>query len=335
MTSLDGQWWTESDDDSSIEPEAVIEDWVKHPVSELWAEWKSSNKKQKSNFDFEAHKERFTSYLQELAAEPHCLDVFTNGREMACTCMKDLNMEDDQVARVVAALMKFATKTKLERDNMVAEWIRYAEAHQKNGGGLMVYLLPGGNQLICQHALARVCGMKARAWKSLRKKVREGKSLEHGLAGRAGNRQNDAGRDLIDAFLSRLEEQGAPRATRLVRYLNKDGNLVQETWDDDLDVIDLPSSCTRLGLYKQFIAELGWRYVYDPKNRIIDKVAIEGMEKDASDEIELPSIRTFLRHWEQFFPKMRIQRHAADICDECFVFANQVRYKQRLTGKEG
>ena len=92
---------------------------------------------------------------------------------------------------------------------------------------------------------------------------------------------------------------------------------MQETQDDDVDVIDLPSSCTKLGLYKSFLAERGWQFLFDPKNRIIDKLPIEGMEQAPTDPDDLPSIMTFLTHWEKHFPKMKIQKHAADIFCVC------------------
>jgi hypothetical protein len=111
--------------------------------------------------------------------------------------------------------------------------------------------------------------------------------------------------------------------------------LVQETRDDDVDVVDLPSNCTKLGLYKALLAERGWKYIYNPKGRVTDKIPIEGMKQEPDDPSFLPSMTSFLHYWENHYPKMKIQKHAADICDECFVFANQVRYRQCFTGKEG
>jgi hypothetical protein len=334
LAGLDAGIALTSEDGSSASD--ISEEWTKHPVAVLWGEWKASSKKGKSTFDFQPHHDAFCSYLRELAAEPHCLDVFVTGRGRSCTCMHDAKLEvEAELERVVSALLKFSTKTKLDRNYIMAEWIRYADAHQEKGASLKAYLLPGGNNLICQHAIARVCGMKSYAWRGLCKKVRSGKTLEHGLSGKSSNNRNLVAREWIDEFLARLEEQGAPRATRLVRFINKEGNMVQETRDDDVDVIDLPSNLTKLGLYKQFIGERGWKYLYDPKNRVIDKVPIDGMVQDPADPSDLPSITTFLSHWDCFFPKMRIQKQAADICDDCFVFANQVRYRQRLTGKDG
>jgi hypothetical protein len=328
---------TEPSNNSSSDSEDVIDDIARHPISFLWKQWKRSNKKERQEFDFDGYRHLFDVYLQEIQNEPHCIDVFHTGRERKCTCMRDLKFDEstDELERVVNALIRFGMKTKLERNQLMGEWIRYAEAYQGDTKRLLCYLLPGGNQFICQHALARVCGMKSYAWRGLCKKVRAGQSLEHGLVGKKSNRSNSDVNEWMDCFLSNLEEQGAPRATRLVRFINKDGNSVQENRDDDDNLIDLPPHCTKLGLYKQFIAERGWRYIYDPKNRILDKVAIEGMEQEPTDPSFLPSVKTFLLYWQKNFPHMRIQKASADICDECFVFANQVRYKERATGKEG
>jgi hypothetical protein len=310
----------DSSDNTSEDGSDLIEDWAKHPVSLLWKDWKKASKREKKTFDYESYRDEFSSYLEGLQEGPFCLDV--KGRALTCTCMKDLNMGADEKERVLTGLVKFATKTKVERNYLIAEWIRYSDCLK--GDATKRFLLPGGTKPICQHAISRVCGMKSYAWHGLCKKVRTGASLEHGLVGKSPNRVNTDVHDLIASFLTRLEEQAAPRATRIVRFLNRDGNMVQESRDDDVDVLDLPSHCTKLGLYNQFIAERSWQYVYDPKNRILDKVAIADVDQDPDDPAFLPSIKTFLKHWEDHFPKLRIQKAAADICDECFVFANQV-----------
>jgi hypothetical protein len=321
-----------SDSSGSV---SLIDDWAKHPVSVLWKDWRSCNKTQKRNFDWHFHEESFSTYLTELQAEPHCQDVFRTGRDRNCTCMNTMDLEGEELKSVVAAFLKFSTKTKLERNEIIADWIRYADAHRSIGSGKKAFLLPGGKQLICQHAIARACGMKSYAWRGLCKKVRAGEALDHGLTGKLSNRISTEAHCWLEDFLTRLQEQGAPRATRLVRFINGEGKMVVETRDDDEDVIDLPAHCTKLGLYKLFVAEHGWKFLYDPKNRIIDKIPIEGVEQNPEDPTYLPSLKTFLNHWEINFPKMKIQKSAADICDECFVWANQVRYKQRLTGKVG
>jgi hypothetical protein len=320
---------------SPINSEDEIDDVAKHPVSCLWKAWKGSNKRERKSFDFQPFRASFATYLSDVRGEEYCYDVFHGRTQLTCTCMSTMPLEGDELEKVVSALVSFSTKTKLERNYLLADWIRYARCSQDSGKGPKAYLLPGGNHFVCQHALSRVCGMKSYAWRGLCKKVRDGVALDHGLTGKDSNRANLEAQVWMDSFLSRLEEQAAPRATRTVRYLNKDGNYVQEVRDDDIDWVDLPSHCTRRGLYNQFVAERGWKFIYDPKNRILDKVAIDGMEQNPDDPSALPSINSFKAYWDKHFPKMKIQSAAADICDECFVFANQVRYRQRLTGKEG
>jgi hypothetical protein len=213
---------------ASSDSEDEIDDMAKHPVSSLWKAWKGSNKKERKNFDFEPFKDMFETYLKEVQQEEFCYDVFHTKQQVTCTCMSSMPLIGEELDRVVSALLRFSIKTKLERNYLLAEWIRYGRCFQGAGRGTKAYLLPGGNHFICQHALSRVCGMKSYAWRGLWKKVRDGIALDHGLTGKDSNRASLESQEWIDSFLSRLEEQGVPRATRMVRYLNKDGNFMQE-----------------------------------------------------------------------------------------------------------
>ena len=315
--------------DNEIEDDG--DDWVEHPVVSLWNSWKKTPVKKRQNIDLSPHREAFHAFFLEMKEEATCKDVNQTGRLTNCTCMHDLILPVDQV---VIYMVRFSTMTKVERRKIIAEWIRYADAFQFRGGNRH-YLLPGSHYPICQHAMARLVGLKSYAWRGLCQKVRNGDDLNHGLFGKEGNKSDSQALELVDSFLFELQEQGQPRATRVVRYLNKEKQYVQELRDENENVIDLPSHCTRLGLYKEFCRKHGWMYLYDPKNRILDKVPIEGAMQDPSDVNDLPSIKTFVARWDDKFPHMRIQKAAADICDDCFRFANQVRYRQNLTGKEG
>lgn len=99
---------------------------------------------------------------------------------------------------------------------------------------------------------------------------------------------------------------------------------MQEIQDDDVDAIDLPSHCTKLGLCKQFVAKRGWKFHYNPKKQIIDRAPIGRMVQDPDNPSLPPSIKPFGSYWDEHFPKMKILSAAADNCNECFVFANQV-----------
>jgi hypothetical protein len=72
-----------------------------------------------------------------------------------------------------------------------------------------------------------------------------------------------------------------------------------------------------------------WKFKCVPKGYILDRVAIEGVEQ--ADRI--PGWRTFQHYWEKNFPKMGIPKSGQDIFDKCYVFANQIRCRQRNTGR--
>ena len=162
FTDSDSSDWSTSSESNAIP--VVQDEWEEHPVIVLWREWNAGKKVEKANFDFQAHKDKMSSFINGIVEEPSCLDVFVTGCRRKCTCMHELTgkLEGDKLERVVEALLKFGTKTKLEQNVLVGKWIRYADAHQGKAGFKVfkVYLLPGGNDLICQHALARVCGLK-------------------------------------------------------------------------------------------------------------------------------------------------------------------------------
>ena len=59
----------------------VQDEWEEHPVIVLWREWNGSKKVEKANFDFQAHKDKMSSFINGILEEPSCLDVFVTGRE--------------------------------------------------------------------------------------------------------------------------------------------------------------------------------------------------------------------------------------------------------------
>jgi hypothetical protein len=144
----------------SIDSDDGIDDIAKHPISCLWKAWKGSNKKERKSFDFQPFRESFQTYLAEVRGEEFCYDVFHRKQQLMCTCMSTMPLEGDELEKVLLALIIFSTKTKLERNYVLAEWIWYARCLQDLGKGPRAYLLPGGNHFVCQHALSRVSGIQ-------------------------------------------------------------------------------------------------------------------------------------------------------------------------------
>jgi hypothetical protein len=213
---------------ATSDSEDEIDNMAKHPVSSLWKACKGSNKKERKTFDFEPFRESFETYVKEVQQEEFCYDVFHTKQQVTCTCMSSISLVVEELDRVVLALVQFLIKTKWERNYLLAGWIWYERCFQRAGRGTKAYLLSGGNHFVCQHALSRVCEMKSYSWRGLWKKVCDGIALNHGLTGKDSIRASLESQEWIDAFLLRLEEQGVPRATRMVWYLNKDGNYMQE-----------------------------------------------------------------------------------------------------------
>jgi hypothetical protein len=70
----------------------------------------------------------------------------------------------------------------------------------------------------------------------------------------------------------------------------------------------------------------GWEVTLDNTGRVITKTEIAGQPQLIKKPTSWPAFLTF---WEDHFSKVVIQRSSEDICDECFVFANQHRYGER------
>lgn len=322
----------ESDDDDEDEV-------LSHPVHVLWNNFKKVKKSDKKAFDFSPYRIRFNDFLSTLQLEESCRDVYVPKRHCKCTCLKDLTLDIVDTHGFCNYMVTYSTKKECDRKDILVEWIKYAHAREgealsgKYAYTLHCFLLPGTTrQLICTHALARIVGKNKDAWGTVSNAAKFGYSLTHGLVGQAGNRVMVDSEKVMSDYLSELQELGAPRATRIVRILTADGLTTKtELRDDDVELIELPNHVSQFGYYKRLVAKLGWRYEYDPKGRIINRAPIEGV-----DQAEVvPGWRTFIRLWKKEFPKMVIPKAGEDICDKCYQFANQIKYKQRRSGKEG
>ena len=65
---------------------------------------------------------------------------------------------------------------------------------------------------------------------------------------------------------------------------------------------------------------------------MIDKrfVGAGGDEDAEDDSFEPPSWPHFLSFWNRFYPKLVIANPAEDICNQCYIFANQHKYSGSL-----
>ena len=97
---------------------------------------------------------------------------------------------------------------------------------------------------------------------------------------------------------------------------------LQSNWrEDDEDVLELPSSMTKRGLYKRFLKErIGIIQVLEAKCRVVG-VRMEDSDTEVPDLY--PSWRSFNRHWVKHWSKLIIAKPREDVCDDCWRYANE------------
>ena len=271
-------------------------------------------------------------HLELLMMLPTCYYVSKTNTPSACTCMCDPRPSQDTLRKAAKYLLDFATLAKDEQQSMLIQWIKYADNQQailigrSHKEQTRVYLLPGTTHRICRNACQRMVGYGSRAWGTCRKFAEDNVSPfnKHGLVGRKGveaNRSDGAMNGLMDVYFERMCHVGTPRATRQVRLLS--GLL--ELRDSEDKLIELPSHMTKLHVYKRFVQEQGWLLKYDAKKRIIERLPMEGAE-----QLSYPSERLFIKHWQANFAHLVPQKARADVCGDCYIFANRHRYICKL-----
>ena len=173
--------------------------------------------------------------------------------------------------------------------------------------------------------------------------MKKNKVPVHGLKGKESNNNNlhHGYTFVLKMFFDMLETLAVPRATRVVRTLVK-GEGKEETnpstvrvelRDDDTDVLELPSSMTKRGIYARFLKDhCGIVQVLDARSCVI-AVRPNGPDDHVPDCY--PSWRSFNRHWERFYPKLVIARPREDVCEDCWKYANSFRFRKRGVGSEG
>jgi hypothetical protein len=151
----------------------------------------------------------------------------------------------------------------------------------------------------------------------------------HGLAGKAPTWAKSASRVSCDEglklFFEDLKHEAEPHATRVVRERTQVGLR-----DDDIDLIELPSSMTKRNLYHQFCYGRGYKMRVSANGSYGHLSEAEQREGDPDDEswpegsIPLPicSYGYFWVFWKKHYPKLAIRPPSRDTCDECFQYSN-------------
>jgi hypothetical protein len=270
-------------------------------------------------------KAQLRNWFNNIACTSGCIDNKNKGRTNNCTCLMEAAgvLDGETVASVVDYLYEFGLLEREEQRTLLKEWIKYAEASQmllKRADRKKVYMLPGATLLICKDALCRLLGMGHDAWTSCVKISRENLPPTHGLKGQAGNRRDFELEAILSAYFCKQSELALPRATMIVRDFVR-GEVQLELRNEDVDVRELPSHFTRKGMYNQLVQELGWKFHYDKKGRIIRKEPIADTEQQKT-----PSWFMFYNFWKRNYPKLVVATAREDVCNQCFIYANQHKY---------
>lgn len=298
------------------------------PVGGNFKAWDKTPKAERETFDHTFWTDQHLAFLQWMTGRK-CLDIYAN-RPTRCSCLQAIDEEDLYESAVY--LEDFSLKKKQERQQLVIEWMKYADAMKKEieldprRTASRTFLLPGtSTALICSNACARIIGFGRSTWTTVRKAFETKQPPTHGLTGKESNRAKNTGYDaLLREFFDRLEEMATPRATLEVRELVGDKVNVSLK-ESDTEKKELPPYMTKLGLYKQLSKECNQELVFNNRNKVVEKIR----KRDAK---QCPDWHTFRSFWEKEYSHIVIPKPREDICGDCHKFANlhkSLLYKQQ------
>eukprot|EP00957_Ditylum_brightwellii_P079690 6059344-Ditylum_brightwellii.AAC.1 len=136
----------------------------------------------------------------------------------------------------------------------------------------------------------KIIGWGRWQWNSLRKKPKQDLTAPiHGAVGKQSNNskywmEHDI---MMCTFFNKIEALSSPRATQIVCVVSREGdNEELDIHDGDEELTELPSHVTKHCLYKNFVAEHGWKYYSRSKG----KVSLAGMEGEQQSKDKAPVI---------------------------------------------
>jgi hypothetical protein len=286
-------------------------------------------------------------YVNALAALPKCMNATSRGQAVAtgCDCLHKHVQNNPRLAgRVALAVANFTVKPRAERIQTLITWIQYADilasvmAHRRRQFLLIETKIEEDNleeadeeddepcfanqaKLVCQSSLMRLLGIGPDAWKTVNLASATNTVPVHGLTGRSSNyAMGDATTTSLQAFFEGLKDHACPRATRFVR--TESGF---ELRDDDVEVMELPTSWTKRAVFARWLDECGWRIKTDSIGRTTMSEK-EGVAVAA--RVAYCSWPFFVSFWKTNYGYLIVPKSREDICGDCFIFMNAHKYKQ-------
>ena len=142
-------------------------------------------------------------------------------------------------------------------------------------------------------------------------KLQDGTSVTHALQGQVSNHADTGMQQHLQEFFDKMSGHAVPRATRIVRQhvvgakddqvddrsdSDADDQVIESLRDSDINLVKLPPSFTKRGMYKGFLLEhLGWKIKWDSTGRVQSTTPVDGMEQVKP----IPSWGTFVGYWKE------------------------------------
>jgi hypothetical protein len=193
---------------------------------------------------------------------------------------------------------------------------------------------PSSSFFICKHAYFALLAMKKGTYTTLRKSIQvTNEQPEHRLTGKVSNNALKATlQACLCVFFEEMIELGSPRATRFIRM-----EVGMEVRDCDDEMLELPSSFTKRGLYVRFCKEIGYKarlkndngqyeYVVEEMDLIPEEETVVNGNVVTTKILKPPSFATFLAFWFRNYAHVVIPKAREDVCNDCFVLSNSFRY---------
>jgi hypothetical protein len=285
-------------------------------------------RKKAPNSSSEVHyKNEIRLFLERQQEAGACVDKKHAERDSNCACVFDLEVSEEEATNIEAYLYSFALLERTEQQTLIIEWIKYGEnigrgLMRGDPRRLMKYLLPGTQRLICKEALTLLLGYGQVAWQTVETMAKKNVAPQHGNTG-LQNAKNIWQEVALEEFFKELLLQAHPRATVVIRDLVQ--GRVQTELRNEGDQVDLPAHMSKRGLYAKLVSEMGWIFEYDSKGTLIGKKQIVG-HATIIGESDIPSWGSFRDYWKKNFPELVVGARIKDICNDCYIFANQHRY---------
>ena len=305
--------------DESSQAEDVVDNSGETNKNEETHPLKTAFKRRKPANDAE---EQCLQFVKDIVQEESCRDIGRH-RNIQCKCLHSLReggVDEGRVQFVASFLFAFGQMDHSTQMMKVTDWCRYAKVGDK-----LAFILPeirpkevavtNETVYVCSHAIKRLINFGRRKWKVANDHALNGHKYVNQQKGNMNACVSLETMEALRSFFEEMKEMAAPRATRIVREEVGIGLR-----DEEIELLELPSSFTKRSLYYRFCHSRGWMIKLANARGKLNKTPIPG---EAAKDI--PSWTSFWRLWKSEYPKLVVCKPREDVCGECYIYANSFR----------